>query len=729
MRDAGPLADVPAPAAPESSMQRPFSPLSLLLAAALALAGCEVATPVVPLEITQVSFSQVVVLPGETITMSVTTAGPESPSFEWTADAGELAVPAAATTEWIAPGTEQLVAVSVTVTAGDQRVVHNTDLVVGYGIDHDGDGFTLREGDCDDTNNAIYPGAPDTQDGLDNDCDGIADEGSPEADDDGDGFSDFEGDCDDGDDAVHPGAPEVQNGIDDDCDNVVDEGTVVFDDDGDGFCEDDDSCLGGAEPGDCNDNSSAVNPDAPETLDNIDNDCDGDVDEGTAAFDDDGDGFTELQGDCNDDPDNGGDLSFPGGVELSDGIDNDCDGLIDEDFLVDGDDDGWSLLAGDCDDTSFYVYPGAPEFADGVDNDCDGLIDNDIDTTDDDGDGLSEADGDCDDTNPSVFPGALEIPDSPLELDNDCDGYFVANPPVAVAQVAAIAGCINGIDDDGDGWIDGDDPDCGGGLEEVGTSFLACNDGLDNDGDGQIDGADDQCDQGWDADEASGDPDDCADGLDGDGDGWVDGQDPECRVAPFNEAGVTGITECSDGVDSDGDGDVDAEDAECDDGFDGSESSDAADDCSDGVDSDGDGWADAADPDCLFPPFDETGVGSDPCNDGIDNDGDGLPDGQDVGCSSALDQDETADTCSSVSLDGSASSDPDGDALIYYWFFAFQPISSDLTSDDIGGGETVSATFTPDVAGTWTAGLIVSDGFFNSEPAYVSMDILPGSCP
>ncbi len=255
MRDAGPPADAHVYAVPGSLMQRMSNLLPLCLALAFALAGCEVPETITPLEITQVSFSQVVVLPGETITMEVSTAGADSPSIEWVADAGELSDPAAASTDWTAPGTVQLVAVTVTVSAGEQTVVHNTDLVVGYGIDHDGDGFTLRQGDCDDANNEVYPGAPDTQDQLDNDCDGEVDEGSPEADDDGDGFSDFEGDCDDENDAVHPDAPEGQNDIDDDCDNVVDEGTVVFDDDGDGFCEDDDSCLGGAEHGDCNDNS------------------------------------------------------------------------------------------------------------------------------------------------------------------------------------------------------------------------------------------------------------------------------------------------------------------------------------------------------------------------------------------------------------------------------------------------------------------------------------------
>ncbi len=706
-------------------MTRP--PLLRLLALLLVLTGCDVQAPAEQLLITQVSFSQSVVLPGETITIAVTVEGATSPSFEWSADAGELSAPTEGTTDWTAPGTEQLVAITVVVTDGDRSAQHEADVVVGPGADHDGDGYSIRQGDCDDTNPAVHPGAPDAQDGLDNDCDGEIDEGAPDADDDGDGFTDLEGDCDDDNDAVHPDAIEVENGIDDDCDNRVDEGTPAADDDGDGFCEAELSCVGGASPGDCNDNSSAINPNAPETLDNIDNDCDGLVDEGTAAYDDDGDGFNELQGDCNDDPVDGPDI-YPGQAEAADGVDNDCDGLIDEDFLADADNDGWSVLAGDCDDTNLYTYPGAAEFADGQDNDCNGLIDDAMDGTDDDGDGLSEADGDCDDTSAAISPNAPEIEDPLFEVDNDCDGFFFANPPFAIAAIGSLSTCRNGLDDDGDGWTDSADPDCGSGMDEVGTSFLGCNDGIDNDSDGDIDAADVDCGVGFQADEADATPDDCADGTDDDGDGWIDGEDPDCTVAPFNENGST-TAACSDGVDNDSDGDVDEADAECDSGFDGSESDAAPDDCADGVDGDGDGWIDGADPDCLVAPYDEAGLGTALCSDGIDNDGDGLADGLDAGCSSATDMDETADTCSVIALDAINSWDPDGDALDYYWYFAFQPIDSELASSDISNGSTPAASFTPDRAGTWTLGLIVSDGQFNSLPDFITMQISLGVCP
>jgi hypothetical protein len=706
-------------------MLRPLRLLLLpFLLLCLALTGCPTEPVTLPLQISLVTFTHTVVLPGETITMAITVDNAVGDAhFEWAADAGEFATPGQAETEWTAPDVEQLVAVSVIVTDEDERTVrHEIDLVVGFGIDHDGDGFSLRAGDCDDTNPLIYPGAPDVADGLDNDCDGEIDEGSPDADDDGDGFSDIEGDCDDDNTAVYPGAPEgtVADGLDNDCDGIVDEGTEAYDDDGDGYSEDE---------GDCNDNSSAVAPNAPETLDNVDNDCDGIVDEGTAAYDDDGDGWTELAGDCNDDPDGDGLLAYPGLAEVADGIDNDCDGLVDEDFLLDEDGDGWSALAGDCDDTNRYTYPGAPEFLDGLDNDCDGTADNGMDSGDDDGDGCAEDGtgcvgglGDCDDAAADVYPGAPEVLDTPVDLDNDCNGFVFVNAPLALASLTSSGNCDNGIDDDGDGWIDLWDPDCTTGTGETGLAFTACNDGADNDGDGDVDAADAQCGTGFDNNEEDASADDCMNGADDDGDGWIDFLDPDCSVFPFNES-VLGVTECNDGVDNDGDGDIDSADAQCDDGFDGSESDADPDDCVDGLDGDSDGWIDLEDPDCLTAPFDEAGLGTTDCNDGIDNDGDGATDSQDAGCTDANDGDERMSVGGTVVMDGAASWDPDDDDLVYYWYFDFQPINSNLGPDDIVDGSSPLASFVPDVAGPWIVALIVSDGLFNSDPAFLMIQV------
>ncbi|MEC7985496.1 MAG: MopE-related protein [Myxococcota bacterium] len=84
--------------------------------------------------------------------------------------------------------------------------------------DADGDGFTTEEGDCDDNDNSIYPGAPDTwYDGVDSDC---AENDDYDQDGDGHQATDSGGDdCDDNDATINPDASEVaDDGVDQDCD-------------------------------------------------------------------------------------------------------------------------------------------------------------------------------------------------------------------------------------------------------------------------------------------------------------------------------------------------------------------------------------------------------------------------------------------------------------------------------------------------------------------------------
>jgi len=288
--------------------------------------------------------------------------------------------------------------------------------------DQDGDGVIDAE-DCDPYNAEVYPEADEIEDWLDNDCDDEIDEGTGRADDDGDGFSDYEGDCDDGSADIYPGADEIPyDGLDQDCD-----GADLVDVDGDGYI----GVGGGGD--DCDDTNVAINPDADEWANGVDDNCNDSVDEETDIADDDGDGYAESDGDCDDT-----DAAIsPDADEIAyDGIDQDCD--LQDARDLDGDGFDAEVVNGlDCDDTDPGIYPAAEEIAyDGLDQDCDG-----IDLVDVDGDGFLPIDGDCDDEEDAVYPGSEEIAD---RLDNDCDG------DVDEATVYA--------DDDGDGYaeIEGD---------------------------------------------------------------------------------------------------------------------------------------------------------------------------------------------------------------------------------------------------------------------------------
>ncbi|MCB9765969.1 MAG: FG-GAP repeat protein [Alphaproteobacteria bacterium] len=162
------------------------------------------------------------------------------------------------------------------------------------------------------------------------------------------------GDCDDADPTTYPGAAEACDQADNDCNGEVDDGvtgTQYADADGDGFGDPDSSIEGCGASGyvgnadDCDDTAEAVNPDAEEICDGVDNDCDGTPDGADATdaqdwyADLDGDGFGDPENvaracaapsgytaddtDCND----AYDLQHPGAAEVcNDGVVNDCDG-------------------------------------------------------------------------------------------------------------------------------------------------------------------------------------------------------------------------------------------------------------------------------------------------------------------------------------------------------------------------------------------------------------------
>lgn len=178
------------------------------------------------------------------------------------------------------------------------------------------------------------------------------------------------------------------------------------DDDSDGFSEND---------GDCDDTDMWVNPSVADFVgDATDNNCDG-VD----GTDYDGDGVANIPS-GGDDCDDAEPLVYSGNAEVYyDGLDNDCDAATVDD---DQDADGYvydGLGGDDCDDTEATTHPTALDMlGDGVDNDCDG-----VDGVDNDGDGyMSEASGggDCNDWDPAIHPGVLDTWYD--GIDSDCDG-------------------------------------------------------------------------------------------------------------------------------------------------------------------------------------------------------------------------------------------------------------------------------------------------------------------
>jgi hypothetical protein len=361
-------------------------------------------------------------------------------------------------------------------------------------------GLADRDGDCDDRRADVHPFTEDRPyDDVDQDCSG----GDPR-DVDGDRVEAAVvggPDCDDLDPSVRPGVGELENGRDDDCDGEIDEDTRSYDDDGDGFAE---------RGGDCDDARSGVRPGGREICDGLDQDCDGVLDEETSCFDDDGDGASEAEGDCHDgDPRVG-----PGRSEVLDnGVDDDCDGIF-ASSLADIDRDGFLEDAGDCAPYDHDIHPGAVELPDGVDDDCDGAIDEGTVWSDDDGDGVAEVDGDCHDGDRSVGPAAPEIPEN--GVDDDCDG--VVDPGGRSADedrdgVLAVDDCDDADPDRAPGAperANGVDDDCDGAVDE-GT------DDADGDGYAVVDG-DCSDEEGWRNPGAT----EACDGVDNDCDGFTD---------------------------------------------------------------------------------------------------------------------------------------------------------------------------------------------------------------
>jgi len=259
-------------------------------------------------------------------------------------------------------------------------------------------------------------------------------------------------DCNDDNAGVNPAAAEnCTDGIDNDCDGLIDAQDpsavgcppVCTDNDGDNYAVEGGDCG----PVDCDDSNAAINPGAAEVCgDGIDNTCDGVIDEGCitepVCTDNDGDTYAVEGGDCGfvDCDDTDAAVNPAAGEDCTDGIDNNCNGLVDAldssaancpAVCTDDDGDGYAVEGGecgpvDCNDADATVNPGAEEICDdSVDNDCDAQIDEGCDAACPDADGDSFMDAtcggtDCNDLDATINPSASEVCGN--GIDENCNG-------------------------------------------------------------------------------------------------------------------------------------------------------------------------------------------------------------------------------------------------------------------------------------------------------------------
>ncbi|MFC1741244.1 putative metal-binding motif-containing protein [Nanoarchaeota archaeon] len=292
---------------------------------------------------------------------------------------------------------------------------------------------TLCEGGCSDWYKcSVDEFETECADQKDNDCDQLSDcddsDCSTEShcrDSDNDGFPDSI-DCDDGYSQIHPGAQEQCNNLDDDCDNLIDED--LFQDCGLnnlGICrKGEEKCMSGTWQG-----CDAIFP-QEEVCDNIDNDCDGNVDEGCECAEGDEMPCGTDVGACSKGVRTCGQGAWSPCMDgivskqeiCGNNIDDDCDGDVDEDCPV-------STTA--TSDKAQQPEPKDPVFT--VDNDKDAPVFSVDDAAqkkaitdknkciDNDGDGYGEyckRSYDCDDSDASINPGAREVCNN---RDDDCN--------------------------------------------------------------------------------------------------------------------------------------------------------------------------------------------------------------------------------------------------------------------------------------------------------------------
>jgi hypothetical protein len=372
-------------------------------------------------------------------------------------------------------------------------------------------------------------------DGEDNDCDGDVDEGFSDTDKDGqadcvDDDCDNDGILNDDDNCVCTANPDQKdtdgNNFGDACDD---------DWDGDGVPNEEDNCPTIINPDQTNTDKDMMNGDQDGDLCDLDDDGDGDLDDVDCA------------------PKNPAINS--NAVELCDNVDNNCNAVIDEGFTdsdndkladcVDPDDDndgdldecaeGEVNCKVDCAPTDPTINSQADEVCDGLDNNCDGNVDEGFDDTDED-----------------------EIADC-VDADMDNDGVdneddnckLVVNADQANHDDDALGDACD-TDDDNDGVLD-DDDNCKDEPNKEQTDLDK--DGLGNACDGDKDGDT--------VNEADGDCNDLDADVFPDSDEFCDGKDNNCNTKVdegFTDTDNDGLADC---VDDNDDNDVDLDDVDC----------------------------------------------------------------------------------------------------------------------------------------------------------------------
>ncbi|MCP4803711.1 MAG: hypothetical protein GY913_14940 [Proteobacteria bacterium] len=483
--------------------------------------------------------------------------------------------------------------------------------------------------------------------------------------------------------------------LEDSIEEIPHDSQPLTDADGDGVA---------AEDGDCDDADAAVYPGRTEDCNGLDDNCNDIIDEG---FDDtDADGLADCMDteDCDgldNDGDGGVDEGFEDadgdgvadciGVEECDGVDNDADGLVDEGHDADGDGVNW--CDDDCDDDDADSYPGNEEIdGDGKDNDCDGMIDE-----------SAWAEGTVFFSELMINPARVNDPRgeyveiyNPGEEDVSLDGLTLQSDDGDSYQIPADAGLI--VAAGSYVTIGSNSDEASNGDVELDHEYSGIS--LANESDNiQLVAEDVIIDEvSWDDGATMPDPDGASIGVDP----WFmsaelnDDANNWCAAldswATAGDAGSPGVeNELCSHVDHDADG-YTRDEGDCDD----------------------------SDP-RVYP-------GAPEFDAGVDNDCDGDAEAMPVAVADYDSTTSSLEHCDMLYLVGSGSYDPDSSgSLTYSWELTSAPAGSAATTSDITTSTDADPTFTPDASGTYVFTLGVNDGGADSYPVTLTVTVTSAS--